>query len=550
MAWGLTIGGVSRKTNVHEPDGVEIVLPHNERGTARFTTNPGYVPPLRSEVIIYDTDGTTPLFGGVLFQRSARGQQGSNAFLWTECECSDWTWYLDRITIPGGSIDTPWITLKEGLEWLITNLLSPYGFTLDPTQATGPAGPWKFEWERKYVSEILRDMSQASGGWVWRVSPAKQLRMDPPTIVTPTAPFSITDSNQKAHTLTWVETSEHYATRVILRCGGDGTKSVTETWTLTSGLIAQGYLETTAPSTQTGPISATINGSPATIGTSGTQLIWTWDTHRITAGTYTPVVGHVIAVTYTAQYPYEVIADSGVTPPIDIVLDQPDLTEPATARLTADGLLVKHQTSPRTFDVVTFTNGLRPGQVLSIDSPNSASASTTALITEVRIHLMKDNLWRHQATAISGIYQGSPLDYFRGLGGTATGSTLIITNAPAPGGSKSGPYVLATGLEFVRWSTSSVWVPASPMIVTLTSSAGASATVFCRLRALAATVSVQARLRNLDTATTVGTSAVVTSTDWTDANFSAALTDGTYRYQLELLAGSANADVGAVAYVE
>ena len=409
------------------------MLPQNERGTARFATNPGYVPPLRSEVIIYDTDGTTPLFGGVLFQRSARGQRGSNRHLFIECECADWTWYLDRVTIPGGAIDTPFITLKAALEWLVANLLTPYGFTLDPAQATGPSGPWKFEWERKYVSEILRDLTNASGGWIWKVNPLKRLRMIPPTIVTPTAPFGITDTNRMAHELRWTETSEQYATRLILRCGGEGTKTAIETWTVTAGDIANGYIETTAPSTPTGPVAAKINTVTVTIGTSGTQLIWNWETHRITAGTVTPVIGNVIELTYTAQYPFEVIEDAGVTPAIEMVIDQPDLTDPATARDVAVGLLAQHVQSPRTFDVVTFTAGLRPGQVLSIDSAQSVSSSLTALITEVRISLLTNQTWRYQATAVAGIYQGSALDYFRGLGGVATGSGIIITGAAAPG---------------------------------------------------------------------------------------------------------------------
>ena len=492
---------------------------------------------------------------GVLFQRSARGQRGTNRHLFSECECADWTWYLDRVTIPGGAIDTPFISLKQALEWLIANLLTPYGFTLDPAQATGPAGPWKFEWERKYVSEILRDLTNASGGWIWRVNPLKQLRMIPPTIVTPTAPFSITDTNAKAHELRWMETSESYATRIILRCGGEGTKEYSEAWLLTSADITRGYVETTAPSTALGPISATLNAGPVTIGASGTQLIWTWETHRITAGSVTPTAGQLLSVTYTAKYPFEVIKDSGLTPAIEMVVDQPDLVHPTTARDVADGLLAQHLASPRTFDVVTFAAGLRPGQVLAIDSAHSASSSLTAMITEVRITLLTNQTWRYQATAVTGIYQGSSLDYFRGLGGVSTGSAIVITGPPTTGGGVTAlarvAYTLSTGLEFVQ-SVPPAWVAASVMRVTLNPDTRPDATVIivCRLRALLAGVSVTARLRNVTDSTTVGTSATITATAWTDANFSATLTAGTKVYQLELLPGVANRDIGAVAYLE
>lgn len=126
----------------------------------------------------------------------------------TEVECVDWTWYLDRITVAGGTL-TGTVTLKSVLQWLVSTYLAPYGFSLDAAQEDGPTQTVTgFTWTRKYASEVLRDLTVYSGGYVWSVSPAKVLRMRLPNLGTPTAPFAITDSNGTARDLQWIETTD------------------------------------------------------------------------------------------------------------------------------------------------------------------------------------------------------------------------------------------------------------------------------------------------------------------------------------------------------
>ena len=77
-----------------------------------------------------------------------------------------------------------------------------------------------------------------------------------------------------------------------------------------------------------------------------------------------------------------------------------------------------------------------------------------------------------------------------------------------------------------------------------------SADVTVQLRALDAGVTVKARLYDVTAAAACpGTSSTVTSTSWTTVTFTATLTAGSHRYKLQVLPGSANADVGAIGYL-
>jgi hypothetical protein len=109
-----------------------------------------------------------------------------------------------------------------------------------------------------------------------------------------------------------------------------------------------------------------------------------------------------------------------------------------------------------------------------------------------------------------------------------------------------------TGADFVR-SATPTWVAASPIqaSVNTVTRGTTNAVVYARLRALDAGVSVQARLFDVtDDSPCSGTSAVVTSTDWTLVSFNVTLTPGAHYYQLQLLPGTANKEVGAVGYIE
>lgn len=548
MAWRLEIEGVDRTTWLELPSRVRIRRQLNERSQAEFVVRAGYVPNLGDDVVIYDQDGTTPIFGGIVFERQTEARARTTA---TRCRCVDWTALFDGITVASGAGLTGTLVLKGVLEWLEANYLAAYGFSLHPNQSTGPSqSVTGFSWERKYVSDVFRDLTIWSGGYLLSVSPTKVFRMELPDLNTPTAPFAISESQNTFIDLAWDDSRASYATRVILRCGGRETKAVTQTWTVTAQDIANGYLETDVPSTPTGGVSATVNGNPVTIGGAGSQLVWDWQTHRITAGTLPIQMGDVIALTYTAQFPFEVVADAGLAPPdrVEYLEDRDDITTKATGQPIADGILARMFQQPRQLRIVTDLAGLEPGQVATVAAPSRNAASLTAAIIEVETELMDNTHWRHTVQAVSGVYLGSPLDYFRRLSGAApqpaptyTGGINVAISAPTHvylGGSLSAAIAVSPA----------AWTPVVDR-VRYTAQSSFTARVSVTMRARNSGISVTARLQNLTDGTTVGQSSAVTSQSLTESSFTASIASGK-TYELQVIASASGEGVYCVGALE
>lgn len=436
MAFRILIDGVDRSLQVND---VQYTGEHNERSTLSFATepDPSWEPGLRDEVTYYEQDETTPVFGGVIFTRNLQGVSDNSADAFFRCECADWNYYLDRILVDGG-VFSGTISLLAFLDWIVDNFLATYGFTLDGAQETGPTHVVSgFRWERKTANAIFQDITVWSGGWIRTVSPTKVIRFIQPSLASPTAPFAITAASARARVVEWTESSERYATRVEVIWGGTGTREKTEAFEVDATIIANGYYETQLPSIPTGGVSATINTVPASIGPSGSgaQLIWNWQTHRVTAGTYTPVLGHDLTITYTAQYPGKTIVNGVGSPVIALPpVVKEDIIDAPTALAFANGLLAQHNQDVREFDIQVVDEGLKAGQVLSIDLANRFSSSMTAAITGVNEVPGPGTYWRYGVRAISGIYQGSHLDFWRGVGGAGgyTPPTITFTGGTNP----------------------------------------------------------------------------------------------------------------------
>lgn len=547
MAWKLTIDGVDRTSQIHHESGVSITLPYNERSTARFTCKPGYVPPLRKPVIIYDQDGTTPIFGGVIYQRASRG---ASRYMFTEVECVDWTLYTDWRSVNAGYQPNTVVSLKQVLQDLITYFLGDYGITLAPGQVTGPAGSHPdLRWEHKPVSQVLRDLTTFSGGYLWSISPAKVLEMKLPGSAP--APFSLTDDSDELLELTWSESSDKYATRVTLVCGGTDTASIVQTWTVASGDVTNGYLEADVPSTPTGGVSVTVNGVPRTIGGVGSELRWDWATHRITVGTFAPSVGNVVALTYTAQYPFTLTVDSGVTPVAEVVTEAPEIKAKPPALTMANQMLAQANQAARELNFKVKTPGLAVGQTIAI---NLLKRDTTvsALITSITIDLVTNTHWEYSVKAVGGTYQGSALDFFRTL---ATGRVATATGAAPSYSPGTNPVIVAGVHVYLGGSRNTGILRASPAYTPVVGYVPfvASTTFLGRVRvdlwARNAAIGCTARLYDVTVSSAAGTSSTVTSQTATPVDFTVAITAG-HSYRLEVLPGAANQDVYCVGTLE
>ena len=207
MAYVLTIAGVPKAIQ----PGWDFSPTANGRALFRFKVKSldGTYRPALDEEVTFSEDGT-PIFGGFIV---APSEAGIGDIGWTKIvttvQAQDYNVLPSRRvvneTIPAG-------TLKDALIVLVTYLT---GVTLDPAQIDGPS-LGELIWADVNLEDVLNQLSTLTGGYIWEITPAKELRMFPPGTVT--APFDITSANRYALGDVTVEPQrKQYANRVIVR---------------------------------------------------------------------------------------------------------------------------------------------------------------------------------------------------------------------------------------------------------------------------------------------------------------------------------------------
>lgn len=438
MAWVIKIGPTGAlldRTASIKADAVDIALTYNERSTASFSTLPGYLPSLRDEVEIYETDGSTLLFGGLVYQRRTNSVIDR---ITCEVDCADWSvygdWtYSDRVY----SVDT---TLQVALDDLITDCLGQFGISLDATDYTG-VSLTAFAWANKSATDALRDLSTKTG-YIWRITPQKVL-----TLIVPgasPAAFNLSDATPNCDTLEWEDSSQQYATKVRVICGPS-----TSLWSLQSWTTTAGETSWVTDFPAAGPTAgyATLNGIFCTVtALVGDNAFFNWDiaTHTLSIGTLgvAPAAGSSLTLSYLAQFPFTVTADSGATPAIEYVTTAPDCMSIAEGQEIADETLARLSGSLKTLMFLTRTAGLVPGASLSVVLADRQLNIPVAWIQIVDIHLVRSEWWEYRVTAIeSDAYIGSYLDYFRVEGG-ASGTAVVGSASGSVTVSVASPYYL------------------------------------------------------------------------------------------------------------
>ncbi len=273
----------------------------------------------------------------------------------------------------------------------------------------------------------------------------------------------------------------------------------------------------------------------------------TVETSRITAG---------------QNYANRVIVKAG-TPEVPIIAEANDLVEQATARglwetvitastvfdmptaqALADSYLVQSTPRPKTVKYLTYQAGLKCGQTQTINLP-LRNLNNDFMITAIAVKPV-GNLISYLVTLVEGsVFQGDWRKLYQAWSGSTNSATIVPSGTSGYG--RVVYYLGGSQVEYVRGVG---WISASAVqiIVDTVSRGSSSATVVARLRATSG--SVTARLRNVSDGVTVGTSAVITNTDWQTVTFTVALTAGSKIYELQLLASVDNTDVAAVAYME
>jgi len=233
-----------------------------------------------------------------------------------------------------------------------------------------------------------------------------------------------------------------------------------------------------------------------------------------------------------------------------LLVKAPDTTTQAAADALAAAVLAASLPFAKKVTYDTFDTGLLPGQTQTIVLP-TRHLNNTFLLTDIQTRGVSDQALR-SVTALEGVvYQTGWREQIKSWGGAGVAMTLPGLSGGVAN-QRFAYFLGGSGLDFVQ-SATPTWVPASPIQVQVNTVARGSslALVTARLRALDAGVSVQARLYDVTAATPcAGVSAVITSTAWSVVSFTATLTAGSHYYELQLLPGTANKEVGAVGYLE
>lgn len=216
-----------------------------------------------------------------------------------------------------------------------------------------------------------------------------------------------------------------------------------------------------------------------------------------------------------------------------------------TAQAIIDAYLTKTVVRPQTIVFNTLEPGARPGLTIDVDLPLRNLAGDY-LITEVAISDLGGAELMYRVTAIEGgVLAPNWKDGARGGGGSGvlSGSVVVTTGVLA-----SGTISLGGGSAQAVIPGSGTWLPvvnAVPFVAPATR----TVTVRADLWARSGSVTVTARLRDLSTGSTVGTSSGVTGSTPTLVSFTASVV-ATRRYELQLSANAADEGVFGLGSLE
>lgn len=222
----LTIGGAAYVIGTSLYDIAaqwEIAAPAN--GPARLSCtavadDAAQIPAIDQEIVL--TEDGAPLFGGYIGEPELEGIAGAPtdpakaALSALDYHVLPARRYVRSLTIPAG-------TLKAALQAIV-----PYidGVTLDAAQVNGPSLP-ELVYSAWTAEQVLNQLSQVSGGWVWRISAAKVLSMKTPGATA--APFNLaagdgnTIGDVKVRT---IRTANQYGNYVIVQ--GTGVEAIAQ----------------------------------------------------------------------------------------------------------------------------------------------------------------------------------------------------------------------------------------------------------------------------------------------------------------------------------
>lgn len=552
MAWKLTIDGVDQTDQIGSADINFGEFNGRATATFRLITKPDILPNRLDEIVSYAKDGITPVFGGVILQRSVNGVERSNDDDAVSLECGDFWTYADfrRATLTYPS--------DVDLEDVIADLaayLSIYGISYTPTATGITLGP--FSWSRKRVSDAFRELIERIPGRTIRFTPSKTIVLV--TVGAASAPFSLTDADSHCIDLEWTDSNRTPANRIILTCG-----PASDAWAFVDPILflADGVASSWTFDVADG-VPYTDDGGGGTIHVGGVvknsavgEFTWTLDDDNATATlalvpAVAPSVGTQIDFKRNIQPPFIVIATSGASPVIEESAEREDVLSVPQAVEIAEGLLEQLDQQPKEITVFTDEDGFEGGQELTI-ALTPRSLSGTFIITSVSAMLeqgLADTEWLYTLKA-TDLFQGTPMDKWRAmLGGTGGSLPSTVGSATITVTALTGPAFLGGARNTFVEPDPAAWVPA-PNWVAFNCRANMVAQMVVEIGVLA-TGSVKARLWDITASAAVAGSETASETSTGMVQHIRVVTlDFDHAYRLELQNSAAGIPVRGIGFLE
>lgn len=215
MAIKLTINGTERTDQIDwesltltevltkEPDMLEFKIKNYDTKT--------YKPSLSDEVILYDTDGTTKIFGGYVIETR---EEVVALIRYLSVRCKDYTHTLDRKLVSK-------TYTNQTANAIIADIVSTYvesGFTTTNVDAVDVVDKIAFNYLS--VSQSLQKLSETLGDYDWYVDPNKDIHFFKEGVRS--APFNLTDTSGNFfwNTLKLSNNTHQIRNKIIIR-GGD-----------------------------------------------------------------------------------------------------------------------------------------------------------------------------------------------------------------------------------------------------------------------------------------------------------------------------------------
>jgi len=387
LAYKVEVDGADVTQYLAEEPSLEV--PYNERAVSTFRMNPGPSLPDRGDaVVIYDSDGTTKLFVGVVGNRRVRGLVETDANLCIDITAVDKAFYTDGAFITRSEVGETSL-LSDVLPALIAALPGGAGITLHGAQADATVPP--YTWENRSVKEALDEVGEWLGGWIWRIDTDSKLRMIAPGSIS--APVSMTDGSPNCRSFVWSDVTDPPTDQVILVGGANYAGSGV---LVGKDLVADGVQTTFVgdidadESSDGGAIDLLlINGTPTDPNVS--PYSWNPSTKTLTKTGSPLTVGTTVYFQYPGVFPFTVTRDDG-SPSFTARFEEPNTIVYAQAVASAEALLAQLDVERKEATIVTETAGFAPGQALAINL-TSRGLNETHIVRTVRTHFLGTAKW-------------------------------------------------------------------------------------------------------------------------------------------------------------